>query len=518
MKKGVAFSFLTFLFCLTMFGQSPKIDSLLLLIKKDKADTNRLFYLVKVAREFDNHGYYDSAMVYALRAVEESKSMLSDPGKKANKRTIQKCLGDAYNALGIAYDDAGNYPKALEHYATSLKIREEIGDLKGQGGSYNNIGIIYEHQGNYPEALKFHFKSLKVDDILGSKQGMANSYTNIGNVYADQANYPDALKNHLLALKLSEDLGDKHGMGVAYNNIGLAHYYMLNYEDALRFHTASLELRIMLGEQRGTAISSNNIGLVYYDLALAETDLKKKAEHFDLALKNYMAALKAQKDMGENATLGNLYNNIGNVYIKKKQFNEAEGYLLKAKKILMRIGYREYLRGTFRALYSLDSARGNYESAFANYNNFILYRDSLNNEESHNKSVQSQMTYDFEKKEAIAKAEYKKELENQHLLSEEKSRKQKIVLVMVTGFLLLVLFFAGFIFRSLNITRKQKKIIEEQKQLVEDQKLEVEMQKLMVEEHQKEIIDSIHYAKRIQQSLLPTELYIERSIKRLRKE
>jgi hypothetical protein len=46
---------------------------------------------------------------------------------------------------------------------------------------------------------------------------------------------------------------------------------------------------------------------------------------------------------------------------------------------------------------------------------------------------------------------------------------------------------------------------------------EVENQKQKVEEKQKEIIDSIKYAKRIQQSLLPTEKYIEKNLKRLKK-
>jgi hypothetical protein len=82
--------------------------------------------------------------------------------------------------------------------------------------------------------------------------------------------------------------------------------------------------------------------------------------------------------------------------------------------------------------------------------------------------------------------------------------------------LLLVLFFAGYVFRSLRITRKQKNIIEEQKNLVEQQKQEVELQKFLVEEHQKEIIDSIKYARRIQRALLPTEKYIDKNINRLK--
>jgi hypothetical protein len=48
----------------------------------------------------------------------------------------------------------------------------------------------------------------------------------------------------------------------------------------------------------------------------------------------------------------------------------------------------------------------------------------------------------------------------------------------------------------------QKKIVEEQKRLVD--------------EKQKEVLDSIRYAKRIQQSLMPTETYISRNIRKLK--
>jgi hypothetical protein len=46
----------------------------------------------------------------------------------------------------------------------------------------------------------------------------------------------------------------------------------------------------------------------------------------------------------------------------------------------------------------------------------------------------------------------------------------------------------------------------------------IELQRALLEEKQKEILDSIRYAKRIQNSLLPTDLYIHRNLKRLLKE
>ena len=61
----------------------------------------------------------------------------------------------------------------------------------------------------------------------------------------------------------------------------------------------------------------------------------------------------------------------------------------------------------------------------------------------------------------------------------------------------------AFIFRAFRQKQKVNLIISKQKELVE--------------EKQREILDSIHYAKRIQQSLLPTEKYIDKNINRLKK-
>jgi hypothetical protein len=61
-------------------------------------------------------------------------------------------------------------------------------------------------------------------------------------------------------------------------------------------------------------------------------------------------------------------------------------------------------------------------------------------------------------------------------------------------------------FNRFQIAKKQKTIIEEQKTLVEKQKE-------LVDQKQKEILDSIRYAKRIQLALLPSENYIIKKMK-----
>lgn len=89
---------------------------------------------------------------------------------------------------------------------------------------------------------------------------------------------------------------------------------------------------------------------------------------------------------------------------------------------------------------------------------------------------------------------------NKHLLDSE---KQKNKLYLMGGLIFSVLFLFILYFLVKNV-RQKKVIVEKHK--------EIQEQKKLVDEKQKDIIDSITYARRIQQSLLPTEKYIDKSL------
>ncbi len=112
--------------------------------------------------------------------------------------------------------------------------------------------------------------------------------------------------------------------------------------------------------------------------------------------------------------------------------------------------------------------------------------------------LKNQMLSDFEREttaDSVRTAGERKIMESQ--LQHARTRSYALY-----GGLALVLIFAFIMFNRFRVTRKQKFIIEHQKQIVEAK--------------QKEILDSIIYAKRIQQSLLPTEKYIEKNVNKLK--
>ncbi|MCE3258927.1 MAG: hypothetical protein K0S12_568, partial [Bacteroidetes bacterium] len=80
-----------------------------------------------------------------------------------------------------------------------------------------------------------------------------------------------------------------------------------------------------------------------------------------------------------------------------------------------------------------------------------------------------------------------------------------------------LLLLTGFVYRGYRQKKKANTIISKQKAEVEAQKLVVEKQRDLINEKQKEIIDSIKYAKRIQSSLITNDSYIDKKLKILRK-
>ncbi|MCW3072634.1 MAG: hypothetical protein JWO44_2524 [Bacteroidetes bacterium] len=447
------------------FSQKSTADSLIALISSKADDTTRV------------KAYNNLFLEYEFSDNAKAKEALDNALKLAQKIKFKKGEAKTYKLFGFFAEDKGNYPEALKNYFACLKIYQEMGDNRGLGASYNGIGTIYFFQDNFPEALKYYNEGLKYYLAAKDKSGIATSYNNLGSTYSSQLNYAEARKNLVASLKIDQELGNEKGVAYSYNNIG---------------------------------------NLCDNEAEIQSTE-KLRYEMLDEALKNHFASLKLKEKLEDEAGVASSYGNISRILIKKKEYAKARECLDKAIALALKTGYKSCLKNSYFALSTLDSIERDYKGAFNHYKLYITYRDSLDNEETRKKTIQNQLTYDFEKKAAVADAEHKKEMENQQVLAEEKSRKQKIVLLFVAASLLLVLFFAAFVFRSLRITRKQKSLIEKQKDLVERQKQEVEKQKQLVEEHQREIIDSFMYARRIQRSLLPTDSYIERTMNRLKK-
>ena len=67
-----------------------------------------------------------------------------------------------YCILGNAYQNLGNFSKALEHHKECLTMAKEVGDRAGEGRAYGDLGNAYFSQGDYAKAIEYHMQHLAI--------------------------------------------------------------------------------------------------------------------------------------------------------------------------------------------------------------------------------------------------------------------------------------------------------------------------------------------------------------------
>jgi tetratricopeptide (TPR) repeat protein len=511
------FSFFIFHFSFIAFAQSHVLDSLANVLKTEKDDTNKVNTLSILTDKLQAKGKNDSAMHCADRGMalaerlgykkgiagalrnegniycnqgDYTKAMESlNKALEINKQ-INDRKGIAANLSNLAYVywSESDYPHALEFYKNAKTISEEIGYKGGVAKILSNVGLIYYELGNYPLALENELKALGINKEIDSKENMVNNMGNIGLVYQAQGSNKQALEYYQQALVIEEEIEDKKGISADYCNMGNIYTNELNYSKALECFLKSLNISTEIGDKYGIAIANANIG-----------SNNASRGNYAIALEYY------NKGMAMNRQIGNVRStaidmvDIGIIYTKLKQFKQAEAYLDSGLAIANKITNKEIIKNAYDELATFDSASGNYKQALEDYKKYIVYRDSLVNDANTKKTVQSEMNYEFEQKQAAEKAEQDKK----DAIAEQDRNKQKVIRNSFVAGFALMLALAFFIFRGYRQKQKANVIITQQKEEVEKQKTMVEQQKAIVEQKNKDILDSIIYAKRLQDAILP---------------
>ncbi len=249
-------------------------------------------------------------------------------------------------------------------------------------------------------------------------------------------------------------------------------------------------MSLQIGDRGNVAANYINIAGIYTARAneaellhnsKAKDSLCQRAQEFNLR------ALAITRQMGDKTSMAACFISLGGTYRYQTNYKLAKTYLDSAMALSKKIGHVEYIKDSYSELSLLDSATGNFKLALADYKKYISYRDSMVNEANTKKTIQAEMNYEFEQKQAIEKAEQDKK----DAIAEQESKKQLIIRNAFIGGFVLMLALAFFIFRGYRQKQKANEIISEQK--------------TVVEEKQKEILDSIHYAQRIQKALLASD-------------
>lgn len=403
--------------------------------------------------------------------------------------------------LCIYYLTTGHYNEAIPHIMELRKIAVKYNRKKAEGVSYNFMGAVYDDQGKYPQSIEAYLKAQKLWESINHKAGLADLGNNLGLVYFNTEQYDEALIQLRKAIQISTEISARIMLDNPLHNIGQIHNKKGNYDSALFYYKKALALREEFGKPDGLVSSYLSIGNQFQ-----QKDINDSAVYY------HKKCLEIARQMGEPKQIAYAEAVLGKSFLNIKKYNEAKELLLLAENHSREIGLLEARKNTLLSLVEVFEIANENESALKYYKLYIQVRDSLQNKESVKKQTELMMQHEFDKKEAATQLEQKRKDE---LANEEKKRQTLIRNSFIAGFIVLIVIFL-YAVRSYNQKRKANIIISRQKEEVELQKSIVEAQKHLVEEKQREILDSITYARRIQRALITNEFYISKKLQELK--
>jgi serine phosphatase RsbU (regulator of sigma subunit) len=383
---------------------------------------------------------------------------------------------EAYNIQISDLIDNGNYELAQKKADSLFILSKEINYTEGVAESYNLKGAISRDQSNLKDALDDFLSALKLFEELKMPVKVAGIQNNIGLIYAEIKEYRTALAYYFKAEKINIANKQKSRLAINYNNMATCYQKLKQYSSAQTYLHKSLLLRQEVSDTVGMAMAYHNIGINH-----------QLTNDKDSAIIFFNKSLSYLSNMSEN--IGHAYNylELGNTLLQQHKLPEAEKYLLSS----LRISENGELEGLkveiYKYLSNLYEQKQDFKKAFTYQNLYLYSKENVESDESKNEILKKELEYDFTKRQELQR----KDAENRQAISNAEIKSQKklttgavIALVILSGLILIV-------FRSYNQKRKANDIISKQKEIVEHKN--------------KEILDSINYAKYIQNALLPSE-------------
>jgi serine phosphatase RsbU (regulator of sigma subunit) len=359
---------------------------------------------------------------------------------------------------------------------------EKLQNKNKLGECYSTIGLANNYLSEYEESVTSFMLALKLFESEKNYKEINSVKKKLGTVYYNVAKYPLALKYFNEAKGYYEGVDEPIGLASIYNNIGLVFQNIQKFDSSLIYHQKSLMIKEKLNDKNGIANSKCNIGNIY----LLKTEFKK-------AIPYYEEAIKIKRELQEYTGIINPLQNLGLCYFGLDNLVKAEFYINQAVEICKNTNKKDGLKDCYYKLSDIYSTSTDLKNDYNYYNLGDSIESEIFNVENNNQILELETKYQTEKKEKEIEVKTL-EISNQDL---DLKRKQLTIYAFIIV-LVLIGVLAFFIYRGYKQKQKAYVIITKQKQIVE--------------EKNKEITDSIAYAKRIQSALLTPSVTLDANL------
>ncbi|MGL4598115.1 MAG: tetratricopeptide repeat protein, partial [Bacteroidia bacterium] len=325
--------------------------------------------------------------------------------------------------------------------------------------------------GDGSKALDAHLENLRYCDSLNLQNLFSAIYMNLANVYALQDDHERSLFYLKKAITECERMRADKGLSSALNNIGITYCQM----DSLAKAREAFRRSISIATNPNSKLDNRETQKLYALSGLSEVAAREG--DFAQADSCIRAATVILDQMQSDYEWAQAYTSFGEVRAREKRYLEAEFYFLEAAKLCRNLGMPDQEAIVYGSLSKMYAENGDHKQALLFYRKFTLVKDTLFSESVLRHQGELETLYESEKKDRAIES-----------LTHEESLN-KIYLFGLIGGCGILAIIAFLIWNRSKLRQRTND--------------ELAARKAIIGAKNKDITDSITYARRIQTAMLP---------------
>ncbi len=412
-------------------------------------------------------------------SIEDLAKSVMSAGKEFNK------MQDRHVAIVDSFSQLNSYNANYYYLDTMLHKAQKVGDKKLEAIVLMSKGNFFLGTGNSFKSIEAFRQSIAIMEKIDYPSGLCNAYTNMGNTYFYMFDYEKALSFYKTAISYAKKITDPTSNKEAklanlYNNMGGVYCSTNDFVYGKTYFSMAMDIWRKTKDSVSLAYAFNNFAQIFH-----EQNQNDSAEFY------YNLALKLKLRHGDLADKSDGYRILAMFYINQGKIEKALDYCHTSLTYLDTTIFNRQLMHAYQLLNEIYHRKKDYRNELRYFKLYSLAKDSANSREKVSSLTKLEMQFEFSK---IHLADSIKSVEEIKLkdatISSKKQQSYFLIFILVLAVIVL-----GLIYSRFKLTKKQK---------------------IIIEEKNKEITDSINYARKIQQSILPSEKYFQKEIGRLK--
>lgn len=397
-------------------------------------------------------------------------------------------LSEAYLDSSAMY--LSKSPRKSQHYLRLVQKYMTADSPDIELKAYNNYGVSFYFRGIYDSSIYYYRKSINIINKIEGKPDLAKTLKNLGISYSKLGLYNEALKVYLEAITIAEEKKLTHEIASINSSIGNIHFYNRSIKEAKEFHKKSLVAWQELSDSTRISKALNNLGIDYSKENdwVSAINLYKQALFFnpinDDALKNlgedylkmgkldsanhYLSkSLFLRRKRLATTDVGKVLNQIGELYRKQNNWNEAFNTLEKAADILRDAGDVMSLKENVLFRKRLATDNENYRLALVLSDSLYFLEQSV----FENERLNVTKTQAFYNLKAEQERVFKLEQQNKIISLEKSEQRTSLYFTISVAFLTIII--ASLLWFAYKTSRKKNSLLLKHNKLKDTQKAEI---------------------------------------------